>query len=83
MGWIGYFQAGFGQEPLRETRLMDSEKTADVFMEAVETSVNKARALDVPEWAVWRMASSRRGAWEKWPGTRAPPFRLPIGNRKG
>lgn len=46
---------------------MDSQKTPNVLMEAVETGTYpelELRALEVPEWACFVMANSRRGAWE-------------------
>jgi RNA-directed DNA polymerase len=67
MGWIGYFRLAsakthcekFDQWIRRRLRMCLWKQ-----WKRVRTRIRELRALDVPEWACFVMANSRRGAWE-------------------
>lgn len=66
-GWLGYFRmasakthcANFDQWIRRRLRMCLWKQ-----WKRVRTRIRELRALGVPEWAVFVMANSRRGAWE-------------------
>ncbi|MFD1224818.1 group II intron maturase-specific domain-containing protein, partial [Paenibacillus vulneris] len=67
MGWMGYFRLAsaknhckrFDQWVRRRLRMCLWKQ-----WKRVKTRIRELRALGVPEWAVLKMANSRRGAWE-------------------
>jgi len=67
MGWMGYFRLAsaknhckrFDQWIRRRLRMCLWKQ-----WKRVKTRIRELRALGVPEWAVLKMANSRRGAWE-------------------
>jgi len=67
MGWIGYFRLASIKahcEKLDEWIRRRLRMCTWKQWKLPKTRLRKLRALDVPEWAAWKMAYSRRGYWE-------------------
>ncbi|MDN4080999.1 group II intron maturase-specific domain-containing protein [Paenibacillus polymyxa] len=85
MGWIGYFHLALAKKYVQTLDQWIRRRLRMCLWKQwkrVRTRIRELRALGVPEWACFRMANSRRDAWEMSRNTNnALP--LPTGKRKG
>ncbi|CAH1059874.1 group II intron reverse transcriptase/maturase [Paenibacillus pseudetheri] len=67
MGWLGYFHLASAKKHLQTLDQWIRRRLRMCLWKQwkrVRTRIRELRALGVPEWACFRMANSRRGAWE-------------------
>ncbi|MNI24547.1 Group II intron-encoded protein LtrA [compost metagenome] len=67
MGWLGYFRLASAKTHLQKLDKWIRRRLRMCLWKQwkrVRTRIRELRALGVPEWACFRMANSRRGAWE-------------------
>ena len=67
MGWLGYFRLASAKKHLQTLDQWIRRRLRMCLWKQwkrVRTRIRELRALNVPEWACFVMANSRRGAWE-------------------
>ncbi|NUU58914.1 group II intron maturase-specific domain-containing protein, partial [Paenibacillus agri] len=67
MGWLGYFRLASAKTHLQTLNKWIRRRLRMCLWKQwkrVRTRIRELRALGVPEWACFKMANSRRGAWE-------------------
>lgn len=67
MGWLGYFYLASAKTHLQKLDQWIRRRLRMCLWKQwkrVRTRIRELRALGVPEWACFKMANSRRGAWE-------------------
>ena len=67
MGWLGYYRLASAKTHLQRLDQWIRRRLRMCLWKQwkrVRTRIRELRALGVPEWAYFKMANSRRGAWE-------------------